>query len=150
MSPTKKKRKVTVRKINKAKAKSKQSTILTIASSPNQQRRSRNSSLSPSLKSKTAAISHPSSSKIHPPLTNTSFFSSIRTYTKDGTDMVSELSKNVLNDFDLKYNKKSQMTNGGRRSGRVVDSHNRGQLIAAQNNDSTVDSSKGNTLASFH
>ena len=63
--------------------------------------------------------------------------------------MVSELSKNVLNDFDLKYNK-SQMTNGGRRSCRIVDSHNCGQSIAPYNNDSTVEPLKGNILASFH
>ena len=125
VSPSKKKRKVTVRKM--IKAKSNQSPVLTPMSTPsNQQRRSRNSSLSPSFKSKTATISHPSSSKIHPPLTNTSFFSSIRNYTKDGTDMVSELSKNVLNDFDLKYNK-SKVLNYQRRSLRLLDNSHESQ-----------------------
>ena len=137
-------------------------------SSPiNQQRHSRNSSLSPSLKTQTTTISHPSSSKIHPPLTNTSFFLLIRTYTKDGTDMVSELSKNVLNDFDLKYNK-SQIINGHRRSVRLLDSHDRRkcqpnttfsidatvdttvETTVNATVDETVDSLKGNILASFH
>ena len=103
-SPSKKKRKVTIEKMNSSK---RSSSILSSVTSPNKSKQPGRTSLSPSLKSKTAAISHPSSFKIHPPLTNTSFFSSIRNYKKDGIDMVSDLSKNILNDFELKYEKKA-------------------------------------------
>ena len=124
VSPSKKKRKVTTVMMKAAKAK--QSNGITVAmssgASPNKATRPRLSSLSPSLKSKTAAIAHPSSSKIYPPLNNSSFFSSIRKYSKDGTDMLSELSKNVLNDFDLKYEKKVNH-NGTRTSIRLLDIH---------------------------
>ena len=122
VSPSKKKRKVTTVKMKAVIAKQ-QTTVLTSIStitSPNRPGRQRNSSLSPSLKSKTAAISHPSSSKIYPPLSNTSFFSSIRSYSKDGTDMTSELSKNILNDFDLNY-KKKQSNTVERRSIRLIE-----------------------------
>ena len=150
VSPSKKKRKVTVLKMNKAI--SQQSNIintpLPVVTSPNQQRRSRKSSLSPSFKSKTAAISHPSSSKIHPPLTNASFFSSVRTYTKDGTDMVSELSKNVLNDFDLKYNK-SNNYNCERRSIRFIESSNNSLQLQTCNTTSSYNSCKDDTLSSY-
>jgi len=108
VSPSKKKRKVTTVEM-KAVLATKQSTVLvpvTTTTSPNRPKR-RKTSLSPALKSKTASISHPSSSKIHPPLSNTSFFSSIRTYSKDGTDMLADLSKNILNDFELKYEMKN-------------------------------------------
>ena len=121
--PSKKKRKVTTVHMNASKAK--QASVLspvTTSASPNRSSRTRRSSLSPSLKSKTAAISHPSSSKIHPPLSNTSFFSSIRIYSKDGTDMLSEISKNILNDFDLKYQKK-QSNIAEKRSIRLINNH---------------------------
>ena len=110
VSPSKKKRKVTTTKIKAATSKEKKavltSSVTSTITSPNRPGRQSRSSLSPSFKSKTAATSHPSSSKTHPPLSNTSFFSSIRSYSKDGADVTSELSKNTLNDFDLKHNKK--------------------------------------------
>ena len=119
VSPSNKKKKVTVVTMNKSMRK-RSSALSPVQScnSPNNTKRHRHSSLSSSLMS---AISHPSSTKIYPPLTNTSFFSSIRLYSKDATDMVSELSKNVVNDFELYYEKKTNI-NGGRRSTRLMDS----------------------------
>ena len=136
-SPSKKKRKVTVRKMNAAKRSSSTVILAGSATSPNRSKRSGRASLSPSLQSKTAAIAHPSSSKIHPPLTNTSFFSSIRSYKKDGIDMVSELSKNILNDFELKYDKKAMKTTGRRsiRNDQEANNTQRGSIINATHRD---------------
>ena len=72
LSPSKKKKKLTVIAMKKSlqKRSSALSPIQTCPS-PNKTKRPRRSSLSPSRMAKTAAISHPLSTKIHPPLTNT-------------------------------------------------------------------------------
>ena len=150
VSPSKKKRKVTTVQM-KAVLATKQSIVLvpvTTTTSPNRPGRQRLSSLSPSLKSKTAAISHPSSSKIHPPLSNTSFFSSIRTYSKDGSDMLAELSKNILNDFDLKYQKKHDK-GVERRSVRLIDIEDDDVIQSTINTNSTPLQNKHRILLSY-
>ena len=120
VSPSKKKNKVTVVTMNKLiRKKSSSLSPVQSCNSPNNTKRHRHSSLSSSLMSQTADISHPSLIKIYPPLTNTSFFSSIRLYSKDATAMVSELSKDVVNDFELYYEKKTNI-NGGRISTRLM------------------------------
>jgi hypothetical protein len=151
VSPSKKKRKVTTTKIKAAISKEKKavltSSVSSTITSPNRPGRQSRSSLSPSFKSKTAAISHPSSSKIYPPLSNTSFFSSIRSYSKDGTDMTSELSKNILNDFDLKYNKKNN-NSLGRRSVRLIETRDDADSTASTANN--TNSTTTNTILSSY
>ena len=76
VSPLKKKRKVTTVQM-KAALTTKQSTFLvpvTTTTRLNRPGHQRLSSLSPSLNSKTAAMSDPQQSKMHPPLSNASFF----------------------------------------------------------------------------
>ena len=114
VSPSEKKRKISTVEMKAAIAKQETTVLIappvsTIAS-PNRPGREQYSSVSPSLKSKIAAISHPLLSKIYPPLSNTSFLSLIYFYSKDGTDMLAELSKNILNDFDLNHKKKQNNT----------------------------------------
>ena len=121
VSPSKKKKKVTVVAMKKSRQK-RSSALSPIQSHPsrNNTKHHRRSSLPPSHMAKSAAISHPLSTKIYLPLTNASFFSSARLRFKGSTDMVSELSKNTLDGFELNCENKINV-DSSRRSARLID-----------------------------